>query len=84
MAGGAAAPLDGRPSGFERAQTAGIAALGRRRFPPFSAAKRRRSFIFNSLHGAGSEKFAPSPMAAKSGMAQDIWMSSASRASVAK
>jgi hypothetical protein len=43
--------------------------------PPFSAAKRRRSFLFNGLQGASCEIFAPARFVEQ----RSIWISSARR-----
>jgi hypothetical protein len=67
----------GRPgvSGARRRLIRRFEAAVFRRFPPFSAAKRRRSFLFNGLQGLRAEIFAAAPSVEQSA----LWMSSAGR-----
>jgi hypothetical protein len=57
-----------------------IRRLSGRRFPPFSAAKRRRSFLFDGLQGGSREILAAAPFIEQ----RSIWMTSASRAMTSK
>jgi hypothetical protein len=46
---------------FGSTETSPDLEFGRRRFPPFSAAKRRRSFVSNRLQGVKGKIFARAP-----------------------